>query len=97
MFVVIEKMNGYLLLAQEIVQSTVGIEAAKYIKIGDIFYRYVAWSAFGAIFINGGKLEGVILAAEAAGIEQVIGFFHGWYTFTGYCIIFLSKVIKVSP
>lgn len=76
-FVVVEEMNRDALLAQEVEQGAVGVDAAEDVQGFDAFDGQVAGLLLVAHVVDGGELEGVVAARHAAGVEEVVGLFHG--------------------
>lgn len=78
MLVVVEKMHGHLLLTQKVEERAVGIDRAKDVQILDTFDRQVFGRLLEAVGVGRHEFEGVVAARHPAGIEEVVGFFHGW-------------------
>jgi hypothetical protein len=77
MFVVVKKMDAHAVLAQEIVERAIGIEAAKDVEVfqalhGDKLGRHLL-----ALFVFWHKPQRVVLPFEAARVEKIVRVFHG--------------------
>lgn len=76
MLVIIKKVNADLLFAQKIIQSTIGVQTSENIQIVYRLYRNIFGYSFIAFIVMRNKFQSIILAADTAGIEQVVGFAH---------------------
>lgn len=74
--VIIEKVDRYALLAQEVEQGAVGVHAAKDVEGLYGRYRQVAGLLLVAQLVHWGELKGVVAPRHAAGVEKVVRLLH---------------------
>ena len=76
MLIIIEEMRRNTVFTQKIVHGTVGVQVAEHIQIRNRFDGYIPADTFLAHLVYGRKLQRIVFAAEAAGIKEVVAFFH---------------------
>ena len=65
-----------MILAQEIIQGRIGIEASETIDVVDGFYRNVSCLTFRVVFVDRREAEGIIPAGHPPRVKQIVCFFH---------------------
>ena len=79
----VEEMHRDAVFAQEVVERRIGIERPEHVEVGHVLHGQkpglalagLAVVAAAVVFVSG-VFEGVVLAREAAGVEEVERFFH---------------------